>query len=113
MALTPMEFDVASGWTTPTALTPKSGSTAVSNYGTMMASINKDIGMACLKWSGNSTAPTAGNYDFTLSSEYVPSTSYIVPIKSGSYMELRAADSVIRVSLTTATWSGGVLVYPL
>lgn len=113
MALAPTEYDSASGWTTPTALTPKSGSSAVSNYGLMRASINKDIGVAYLKWTGNSTAPTAGNYDFTLSSEYIPSTDYVVPIKSGNYMELRRTESVIRVSLTTATWSGGTLVYPV
>lgn len=109
MALIPMEYE---GGVVETTLSPASGSEAVSNYGTMRAIMKKDSGIAEIAWTGGSTAPTAGTYDFVLPSEYTPKRSSSTYVRNGSYMEVRT-DGKVRLALTTSTYSGATLTYIL
>ena len=109
MAMIPMEY--GGGWTEYT-FTPQSGYSAVSNYGTMYGLLNKELGLAQVIWSGNSTPSVIGSYSFNLPNDFTPKRSNIVPIKDGNYMEVRT-DGRIFLSLSNLSWSGGSITYAL
>lgn len=90
----------------------QSGVIASETYGTLYGHYNTALKIAFLSWNGNSTAPTAGQKSFTMPSVYTPRQNSSVPVRMGDNMEVRT-DGSVRITLTTSTWSGAAIMYPL
>lgn len=103
-----------------TTLSPASGSTAASSYGTMRVVACKDSHAAQVIWNGNSTTATAGEYFFTLPDDYKPAFNGTFPITRavvsgpsvGGYMEPRT-DGRVKLVLTAQNYTYGSATYIL
>ena len=85
---------------------------AVESYGTLVGYYNETLKIGFIMWNGNSTAPTAGEKFFSLPAVYTPVQNAGTPIRNGDVLEVRL-DGHAKVTLSTATWSQGTIMYPL
>lgn len=100
------------GGVTEVTLSPQSGSTAASGYGSLTITALKDDHIAELVWAGNSTTPAAGAYTYVLPSEYKPKHNSQVAIRRGDGLEIRTDGTVI-VRLSATNYSAATLTYIL
>lgn len=106
MGLLPMEYD--SGWSAVTELKSHT-------YGTLRGSYNKNLKMAFLAWTGNSSSPSSStSITETLDSNYCP----LSPSASASLTEngcsiiMRNNNQVEVTIAANKNWTVGSVTYP-
>ena len=82
-------------------------------YGVLIGYINPILGIAIIKWVGNSVSSPSGEISITIPNKYCPKNNFSTVMRNGDQLEVRVDGSVKLTFTSSATWTGCSIMYPL